>query len=361
MAIAGTEQVIRQLVENTDNTQFNTAIFCIDGQIKDLGQELIGKGYKIDAAAKRQSGLDLSLISSLRDYINENNIDVLHCHQYTPYIYGLFASFNTQAKVLFTEHGRFFPDSYKWKRYLLNPFLSLFTPNITAISKATAIALAKFENFPSRKIEVVYNGVKFSRSSTPQNEDLKAELGIETNANIVGTIARLDPIKNQIMMITAFSAVLSKHPNSYLVIVGDGPDRQNLEQLTADLKIQDKVIFTGFKVNPQRYFEIIDFFLLSSLSEGTSMTLLEAMAVEKPSVVTNVGGNPEIVQDGITGLVTESQNTEQFANAIEQLMSDKTLSEKMGQAAHKRYSELFSEEKMVNKYQIIYEKLTRNK
>ena len=91
------------------------------------------------------------------------------------------------------------------------------------------------------------------------------------------------------------------------------------------------------------------------------MTLLEAMAVEKPSVVTNVGGNPEIVQHGKTGLVTDSQNTEQFANAIEQLMSDKALAETMGKAAHQRYTDLFSEEHMVSKYQIIYEELTRNK
>ena len=354
MAIAGTEQVIRQLVENTDPVKFDTSIMCIDGRIGDLGQELIKKGIKIDSIKREASGLDFGLIKTLKTYVKLNNIDVLHCHQYTPYVYGLFASLGTSTPVIFTEHGRFYPDSYKWKRVLLNPILSLFTSSITAISKATAEALIKYENFPRRKVTVIYNGIQFNPSSFSNNSNLRKELGIDKEANLLGTIARLDTIKNQSMMIEAFAQVVKHFPNSYLLIVGDGPEREPLEQLRKKLCIQERVIFTGFKINPQRFFNIIDIFLLPSLSEGTSMTLLEAMAFKKPAIVTDVGGNPEIVKHNVTGLVTPNKDMPAFSKAIQELLKDPTKANKLGLQGLNRYNQLFKAEEMVNKYQNLY-------
>lgn len=355
MAIAGTEQVIRQLVENTDKEHFNCEIMCIDGKIGELGQLLSEKGFKLHTLKRKASGLDFELIKKLRDFVRLNNIQVLHCHQYTPYIYGLFASFGTKAKVIFTEHGRFYPDSYKWKRMLLNPLLSLFTDHITAISKATAEALIKYENFPRRKVQVIYNGINVDTESFKDEGNLKQELNIPEDAKVLGTISRLDPIKNQPMMIEAFAEVLKSHPNTYLLIVGDGPERQKLETLSETLKVEDKVIFTGFKVNPQRYFNIIDIFLLSSLSEGTSMTLLEAMAFKKPAVVTDVGGNPEIVVDGETGLVTPTKNPDLFSISIKRLLTERELFSLLSSSAKERYLKTFTAGAMINKYATVYE------
>ena len=351
MAIAGTEQVIRQLVENTDKQRFNCEIMCIDGKVGELGQLLAGKGFKLHTLKRKSSGLDFDLIKQLRAFVKEHNIQVLHCHQYTPYVYGLFASFGTKAQVIFTEHGRFYPDSYKWKRMLLNPVLSLFTSHITAISKATTEALVKYENFPRRKVQVIYNGINVDTESFKDEDSLKAELNIPEGARVLGTISRLDPIKNQPMMIEAFSEVLQSHPNTYLLIVGDGPERNKLETLCQILKVQDKVIFTGFKVNPQRYFNIIDIFLLSSLSEGTSMTLLEAMAFKKPAVVTDVGGNPEIVVDRETGLVTPSNDNISFCNSIKFLLESPEISQFYGHNAYLRFEKKFSAETMAQNYQ----------
>jgi len=357
MAIAGTEQVIRQLVENTDQAQFETSIICLDGKVGELGQELIKKGFHIDKLDRTGTGLDIALIKDLRNYIKQNDIRILHCHQYTPYIYGLFASLGTRVPVIFTEHGRFYPDSYKWKRMILNPILSLFTASVTAISKATGEALTKYENFPKRKIQVIYNGIQFDPSSFSDHSNIRTDLGIPVDAKILGTISRLDTIKNQTMMIEAFSDVLKLHPNTYLLIVGDGPERTKLENLTKSLNIESQVIFTGFKVNPQRYFSIIDVFLLSSLSEGTSMTLLEAMAFKKPAVVTNVGGNPEIVKNNETGLVTPNSDRLAFASAINTLFNDSKYTSRLGQACYQRYKQLFTATKMAKEYQTLYNHL----
>ena len=354
MAIAGTEQVIRQLVENTDPEKFETSIMCIDGKIGALGNELIKNGVEINTVERGPSGLDFKLVANLRHHIRSNNIDVVHCHQYTPYIYGLFAAIGTSRPVIFTEHGRFYPDSYKWKRILLNPLLSLCTSSIVAISDATAQALVKYENFPRKKIKVIYNGIRKAPVTASTSQHLRQELGINHEANILGTISRLDPIKNQTMMIRSFSQTLSHHQNSYLVIVGDGPERKNLEQLVEQLGIKSQVIFTGFKVNPQRYLEIMDIFLLPSLSEGTSMTLLEAMAYKKPTIVTNAGGNPEIVDNEVTGIVTTNEAEEELSNAMTRLLNDPDLAIRFGINGYERYIDMFTVDKMILQYETLY-------
>lgn len=359
MEMGGAEQVIRQLIENSNTEVFDSSVLCLDNKVGVIGQELQKQGVN-NFAYNRQPGLDLTLVKQLRAYIREQKVSVLHCHQYTPYVYGLLASFGTKAKVLFTEHGRFYPDGYKWKRYILNPFLSFYTDVIVSISKATADALVQYENFPKRKIQVIYNGIKDGNLKLSTNEiaNLKKSLGITEQDIVFGTISRLDPIKNQMMMITAFEQVHKMNPLSKLLIIGDGPVRQDLERHVAELKLDDSVIFTGFIVNPQRYFCLMDIFLLPSLSEGTSMTLLEAMAFSIPCIVTDVGGNPEIIIHNESGLVVPNNDSQSLAKAMILLMSDKNLAMSLGQNGKQRYQATFTIEQMVNAYQTIYQELS---
>jgi len=365
MAIAGTEQVIRQLVENTDSKQFEVAICCIDGKIGELGQKLQAQGVTFHTL-KRGGGFDRALVADLKRLVQEKHIDVLHCHQYTPYIYGLFASLGTRAKVIFTEHGRFYPDTYKWKRYLLNPLLSLFTFAITAISQATNNALVKYENFPRWKIRTLYNGIRENnpielKGFLTEAKTLRQELGLGVDTLVFGTISRLDPIKNQDMMIRAFALTRTQYPGCHLLIVGDGPERAKLESLADELSMRQHITFTGFMVDPKPWFAVIDIFLLPSLSEGTSMTLLEAMAFAKPSIVTDVGGNPEIVATEKTGLVTPTKDVNAFYHAMLRLAQNRGLATRLGEQAQLRFREQFTVRAMADSYQHLYTQAVRGK
>jgi len=355
MCLGGTEQVIRQIVENIDHRVFEQHVLCIDGKVGELGQLLQEDGIRI-SSLKRASGLDLNLVSNLRKYIREQNIDVVHCHQYTPYVYGLLASLFTAGKVVFTEHGRFYPDSFKWKRVIINPMLASMTKFITAISKSTAQALAKFENIPRRKIQVIYNGTRLEQETIEQAQRLewKTQFGFKESDTVFGTISRLDPIKNQKMMIKAFAKVHKKIPDSVLLMIGDGPLMAELVQLAEALDVKAQVHFTGFVTSPQKYFSIIDVFLLPSLSEGTSMTLLEAMSYETPAIVTDVGGNPEIVVHDETGLVIPNEDESALVTSMMDLARDANLRRQLGENAGRRYVEHFSEKNMVAQYQALY-------
>ena len=358
MGIGGAEQVIRNLVEGTDLARFNPAVLCLDNKIGALGIKLKKNGYRV-SSMDRKPGLDFNLIKAIRYYVKKNKIGILHCHQYTPYTYGLLSALYTNVKVIFTEHGRFYPDRYKWKRVLVNPVFSLRTSAITSISNATRDALVKYELMPRKRIEVIYNGLKDLSGLQGDDALLRQSMGIKEGDLILGTISRLDPIKNQRLMFEAFKEIRNIYRNTKLIIVGDGPLRGELERQSELLGIKDCVIFTGFQVDPQKYLGIMDIFLLPSLSEGASMTLLEAMSFCKPCVVTNAGGNPEIVLDGETGFVTPNCDKEAFIIAIKKLLDNVSLRKKTGDSGRKRYETHFTLERMVSLYQDLYLKVCR--
>ena len=353
MSIGGAEKVIYNLITNTDKTRYDASVLCLGKIVGPIGQQLISIGYKVDIIA-REPGFDISLIYKIRRYVQKHKVDVLHCHQYTPYVYGVFGSMSNFCRVIFTEHGRFFPDERKKKRVLINPFLNLFTGYVTAISKATRDALVDYENFPYNKIKVVYNGIDDLNYLSSGDPELKKTLGIKDGASILGTVARLDSIKNQRMMINALKLVHDNYPDTYLIIVGDGPERKNLQELVSGLHVSSKVIFTGFSEEAHIYYKIMDMFLLTSFSEGTAMTLLEAMASGLPCIATNVGGNPEIVKDSETGILVPVNDEKLLADTICALISNRSLSKKLGEAGRKRYEEKFTVEKMVAAYQQMY-------
>ena len=354
MRIGGTEMVIKNIIEGADTAKFEMSIFCIEQPIGPWGQELEANGTAIHSK-NRKEGFDFSMIANIRKVLTSERIDVIHCHQYTPWVYGVIAAVGLNTKVIFTEHGRFYPDSSSWKRRIVNPILSFFTDSITVISKATKQALVDYEFLSANKIEVIYNGIKaLTATSEEERQALRNELLISDDDIVLGTVARLDPIKNHAMMLDAFNSVLKNHPNAKLIIVGDGELNAALKKQCNELDISDRVIFTGYITNPSNYIQIFDIFLLASLSEGTSMTLLEAMSVGKPCVVTDAGGNAEIIETNTNGYLTDNGVSESFADAIQALVTDKCKRLNMGVESKKRYAKLFSATTMNIKYSRIY-------
>ncbi len=354
MGIGGAERVIANLVENTDAARFDVSVLCLEQPVGPFGQKLRKKGYRVDSLYRRP-GFDIRLLAQVREYLVQERVDILHCHQYTPYVYGVLAAAFHRIKVIFTEHGRFHPDRRRLKRVLLNPLLSKCTDHLTAISLATRAALIRFENFPGHRISVIYNGIVPGTNGLPVNGSLRDALGIPVKAHVLGSVGRLDPIKNQAMMLRVLKQLLEKYPDTFLVLVGDGPERENLQELTRRLKLTSRVIFAGYQADPQLYYGIMDIFLLTSHSEGTAMTLLEAMAAGLPCVVTDAGGNAEIIENDGTGLVVPRGCEEDLANRITRLLADNANMSKFGEAARQRFEKEFTAKKMTRSYETLYD------
>ena len=353
MRIGGTEMVIKNLIDGADKKQFDMSVCCIESPLGPFAEDLTKDGIKFHEL-NRQPGFDKTLIKNIRKIIKQNGIDIIHCHQYTPWVYGVIAAMFTRTKVIFTEHGRFYPDSSTWKRKLINPILNVFTHHVTAISKATKQALIEFENISEKSINVIYNGIAPLTFDKEKVAQLKAQYKIPDNHRVLGTVARFDPIKNHKMMLTAFAQVIKNHPNTSLLMVGDGEERQTIETCIKALSLKNHVILAGYEAKPANHIALMDIFLLSSLSEGTSMTLLEAMSIGKPCVVTDAGGNPEIIEDQYNGLVTENDNAQSYAQAINQLVSSPQLQHEYGNNSKQRFTTLFSEKVMNQKFSHLY-------
>lgn len=353
MRIGGTEMVIKNIIEGNRDNDIHMSIFCIEAPLGPWGEELKAKGVPV-FTHERKPGFDVSLIRAIRQHIKTHNIDVVHCHQYTPWVYGALSSVLTKAKVIFTEHGRFYPDSSSWKRKLVNPVLVSLTRYITSISEATKHALVNFENISASRIQVIYNGIKPLSTDTEAANRLKQSLNLDNASVVFGTVARLDPIKNQIMMIKAFADVLQQMPQAKLLIVGDGEQRDALHALSEKLEITESIVFTGYIKHPAEHISTIDIFLLSSLSEGTSMTLLEAMSIGKPCIVTDAGGNGEVIQHNKTGYVVENNNQQSFAEAMLHLAQHKKTREQFGDAALLRWKDKFSCDVMSDQMSQLY-------
>jgi glycosyltransferase involved in cell wall biosynthesis len=353
MRIGGAEMVIKNIIEGNQDKSIEMSIFCIKQPIGPWGIDLQNSGLEI-ASVGRKDGFDFSVVFALRKYIKTNNIDIVHCHQYTPWAYGCLAALATNTKVIFTEHGRFYPDYKSPKRRFINPILAKLTFKMTAISNATKQALVDNEYLLGDDISVIYNGIRALKADVSKKESVRSSLGFQTNDIVFGTIARLDPIKNHKMMIAAFADLIKVHQNAKLLIVGDGELMGSLKTQVSDLKVEDNVKFTGYISYPKDHLNAMDVFLLPSLSEGTSMTLLEAMSMSKPCIVTEAGGNPEIVEHNVTGFVTENDNQEALCLAMQKMIEKEDLMSDFSEKGLERFNDLFKVEIMSERYRECY-------
>ena len=346
--------------------RFGFVFLCLDG-LGELAEDLGEDGFVVEALG-RQPGLDRALARRLRGRLAHHRVDLIHAHQYTPFFYsamarGIFTRHLPGARVLFTEHGRHVPDTTSLKRRLANKALLKKTDRVTAVSRFVKDALIKNEGLPADRIDVVYNGI--APGIEPSEEARNAareQLSIVDDRPVVMQVARFHPVKDHATALRAWSIVQAQMPTALLVLVGDGPERGNLEALTEQLGLQDAVQFTGPVNNARQLIPAADLCMLSSLSEGLSVTLLEAMAAGKPVVATDVGGNPEAVFNGETGLLAPSRDPEALAGCILQLLPNAPYTARtLGQAGRERLLTRFTAERMHTEYAKHYTELTQDR
>ena len=213
------------------------------------------------------------------------------------------------------------------------------------------------------KVKVIYNGIDFSRLK-PDREDVKKvrqRLGIPPGGKVVGMMARLFPVKNHIMFLQAAALVNKAMPETRFALVGDGPLRSRLEEYSNELGLNSKVVFFGEQRDAVNYLSAFDVATLTSDAEGCSNSLLEAMALGKPVVATDVGGNRELIRHGETGILVPPGNTQSFSEAVLELLRSSEAARVMGQNASETVRARFGLADMVREYESLYESGLRAK
>lgn len=215
-----------------------------------------------------------------------------------------------------------------------------------SVSHAVVSAVERSEGFPPSRNQVIWNGEDLERFS-PGPSDLRDELGIAPKTCVVTSVGLLSPVKDHPTQIEAFSRVAGRHPDTVLLLAGDGPDRQALEARAAPLG--DRVRFLGHRKDVPALLRASDVYLQTSLTEGFSNAILQAMGVGLPVVVTAVGGNPELVTED-TGVLVPARDVGATARALEALVADAGRRRGMGEKARARTLEHFTLEVMARRY-----------
>lgn len=341
---------------------------CLDGQGA-IGEGLRRDGFDVHDLG-RKPGLDRTLPGKLAALYREHEPQLIHAHQYTPFFYASLARgigpWRRRPPVLFTEHGRHYPDLVSTKRRVGNRALFRRGDRATAVGGFVKQALVQREGLPASRVEVLYNGIDPNRdgSGAPRplasdpgaRREARGRLGLSGDGPVIMQVARFHSVKDHATSIRAMAEVRREHAEARLVLVGDGSERGACAALVKELGLDDAVIFAGVRSDVAALLPAAEVFVLSSLSEGVSVTLLEAMACGLAIAATEVGGNPEVVEHGRTGLLSPRGEAVALGANLRVLLGDATKRVAMGQAGralllerftqaamHRRYAELYAE------------------
>lgn len=358
MHVAGVEILVAETIRRLGARLIPT-VFCLDA-VGPLGEQLRDDGVDVVCLGRRP-GRDLRLAWRLAMSLRARRIAVVHAHQYTPFFYAALARVlcGRAVQLIFTEHGRHYPDLVSPLRRTLNRFFfSHAADAINAVCAFSAQSLAHTDGFCARRIDVIDNGIDAERYRTPTDRALvRARLGLAPDRRYVVNVARLHPVKDQATLLHAFQLVAGWRSDVDLLFVGDGPLRGALESLAHQLGIESRVHFLGRRADIPAILGAVDLFVLTSLSEAAPLTLLESMASGLPVVATAVGGNPEIVRDGIDGLLVPRIDVAATAAAIRRLLDDPQLARAMGAAGAARARDRYRIEGTMAAYLQLYTRL----
>ena len=352
--IGGAEIVIFNLIRKFDKQKFNTSICSLTAG-GDLVPELENAGIPIHVVQKNE-GKDLKIYYRLYRFFRDNNIDIVHCHNMYMLLYcAIPAKLAGAIGVVLTEHANLRNPS---KLYcFLSRVSQKFTDLITVNSQQVIDALVNDQGLKPRDMVIIPNGIDFAQYHQQfDTSALRSELGIDADDKVVGIVGRLVPVKDHLTLIKAFAKLVARLPSARLLIVGDGQELDNLKAFVEQQQLNERVIFTGFRRDILALLNVMHAFVLSSLKEGQSISILEAMAVGLPVVATAVGGTPELVMDNETGLLVPSQDPEALGNAIYKVLSDSETAARLGDAGRKRIQERYDLEKITRDYEEYYAK-----
>jgi glycosyltransferase involved in cell wall biosynthesis len=299
-------------------------------------------GHFADSLDFSHSG-KLRVVRSLARMLRDEGINVVHTHNtYAHFIGSAAAKLVGIRAVINTQHGRGCGDH--WKDRLLFRIANRFTFRIVGVSEDALRLCQRQDSKSASKMCCIWNGIDLARFafSGPIDQPFAVAVG------------RLSPEKDFATLMQAAPIVIQSVSDFRLRIVGDGSERPRLESLIRELRLENHVTLVGARDDVPRELRRAGFYVASSLKEGISLTLLEAMAVGLPVVTTNVGGNPEVIEEGVTGRLVPSGDPQSLAQAIVSMCDAQSNWLAMGQAGRRRVEEHFNVTRMIDAYEDLY-------
>jgi sugar transferase (PEP-CTERM/EpsH1 system associated) len=351
--MGGLEKMVVSLIQGVDPSRFRTVLCCIERQ----GEWFCEAERYCDAALvlNKKPGLAYGLPFKLARFFKANHVDIVHCHNFAGFVYGsLGARIARHSAVVYTVHGPEMPDKTRQRLFQRLPLVDA----VVTVSEHMRRTAVERIGLKAERVTTIANGIPVrDRGDSRRQEDIKGDAGPGERAFAIGSVGRLSPEKDQKMLLRGFALVISKHPNARLLMVGDGPLRQELEACSKALGLAAHVRFLGSRPDVAEILDGLDLFVMSSREEGLPVALLEAMAAGLPVVATRVGGIPDVVTSGKTGILVPAGEPERLAEAINTLIEDRELATAIGLEGQKIVAERFDSSHMVARYEELYARM----
>ena len=316
--------------------------------------------YSFDASVgHNRSKMDQA--KALKGYITEHNSDIVHTHTPTTTILTWLATgLKPGFKRMYTKHLLTNPGDRKWGWiYTLVDRISLYqTELLVPVSKTMSQLLLNYPGLNSKNMQPVQNAINHNYFYAPEErEACRAEFGLAPDQVLFGFAGRLEKMKRLDLMLEGFVDVHKKHPEARLLIAGVGSLEQELKDYATNLGVSEGVIWAGWRSDIPRLLAAFDVYVQSSVNEGLSLSLLEAMAATKVAVGTDVGGIHEIIEDHKTGIIIPPYDIKALANAMNEMIENPDLRLQIGQTAREFVDKHFSVARMTSDYDRLYHQL----
>lgn len=315
----------------------------------------------VHSVAKR-AGIDLRAIVRLARLFRRLRPDIVHSRNWGALDAVLAARLAGVPAVIHGEHGREASDplGLNARRNRIRRGLGPLVSRFVTVSFDLRRWLIGTVGIPAGKVLTIHNGVDAARFSDGEATEPRRTLDLPDDAIVIGTVGRLDPVKDQSGLLTAFAALRESPSTTRLAIVGDGPCRPALESEIGRLGLTGRVSLCGERRDIPSVLRAFDVFALPSRGEGISNTILEAMATGLPVVATDVGGNPELVEPDVTGRLVPAADPAALEVALRSYVSDPHLRAQHGKAGRERVLQHFSLERMAQAHTDLYSSLYRS-
>jgi glycosyltransferase involved in cell wall biosynthesis len=347
-------RIVERVIRNLKNRDCEWHVSALD---EDVGIEAVFK----DLGAKTvHFPLEQNARQALRSYILRHNIDVVHTHTPRTIIETHLAArgMRRRPRHVATKHLLTTPKDRRWGIvFTALDYFSLYLPDhLAAVSGEMAKKVAALPGMDAKRVSMVRNAVPCEQFYQPEKRGAaRLDLGFGPDHLVFGYAGRIEPVKLIDLLIRVFGDVHALHPNTRLVLIGEGGQRAELEQYTRQLGLADVVSWLGYRGDIPSMLAAMDVYVQPSHNEGLSLSILEAMAAGKPVIATDVGGIREVLTPSQNGLLVEPHSPEALFKSMTAMASQPDLRMLLGEAARKHVVAEFSLQKMVDAYGEIYQ------
>lgn len=355
---SGPEQLLLAIINKMDSARFTNRIVMLQDS-KFFGKSLLEEspvpdGW-IQAIPWSKKNIFPDSIRRLQKIINAEDIDVIHCHCNRSTLLGLLVGKNRGLPLVRSMHGTL---EYTLKLKMISCIDMTLLKFFDRVIIGSDEIKKKLGNIRSDKIVTIPNAVTFETSSRRYDlQAMRAKLNIAAGEKVISTVGRLHPEKGHIYLLEAAREVCRKITGIKFLIVGEGPLKSELKEMTKKLGLNRCVNFTGYYPDIKEILSVSDLFVHPSIEESLPLSVLEAMVCSRPVVATDVGGTRDAVIDGVNGLLVASKSPGQLSESIMDLLNDPVKMKTMGESGLSIVREKFSIEKYIKRLQEMYDEL----